>query len=205
MQLAITRVVSEVPGRISRAAIALFARQGYHGTSTRDIARLADVSEVTLFRYFACKEDLFLSALETSFSGVSPRLTSLDRNMEHRPSQAVLPNIVSLLVGINTISPELTKLIAISFLELHGKAEQTCREQLAPLFAAITRHLTASMERGELRNLNPMMIAAAMASTIVALPQVSTLISDSSFSRMSNGESIDEHAQFWLKVLAPLD
>lgn len=45
---------------ILAAASQLFARQGYHGTSTREIARLADVSENTIFRHFDRKEDLFL-------------------------------------------------------------------------------------------------------------------------------------------------
>jgi len=201
--LTLTPVVSEIPGRISRAAIALFARQGYHGTSTREIARLADVSEVTLFRYFACKEDLFQSALDASFSGISARLVSLDRSMDSRGQQAVLPKIMSLLIDINTISPELTKLVAVAFLELHGKAEQTCCDRLADLFGAITRHLAAGIERGELRDLNPVMVAAAMASTVIALPQLSNLVADSTFSHMSNRESIDEHAKFWQKVLVP--
>lgn len=38
----------------------LFARQGYHGTSTRDIARVADLAEVTLFRYFQHKKGYIL-------------------------------------------------------------------------------------------------------------------------------------------------
>ena len=38
--------------KILQAAGKLFARQGYYGTSTREIARLAGVSENTLFRHF---------------------------------------------------------------------------------------------------------------------------------------------------------
>ena len=38
--------------KILNSAAQLFARQGYHGTSTREIARLADVSENTIFRQF---------------------------------------------------------------------------------------------------------------------------------------------------------
>jgi hypothetical protein len=47
------------------------------------------------------------------------------------------------------------------------------------------------------------MVAAAMASTVIALPELSKLIADSSFSRMNNRESIDEYGKFWLQVLAP--
>jgi AcrR family transcriptional regulator len=53
---------SERAGKIVQAAAQLFARQGYHGTSTREIAHLADISENTLFRYFEHKEDLFWTA-----------------------------------------------------------------------------------------------------------------------------------------------
>jgi AcrR family transcriptional regulator len=203
VHLTLTPVVSEIPSRISRAAIVLFARQGYHGTSTREIARLADVSEVTVFRYFECKEDIFLSALQTSFSGIHARLASLDRNSENRLPQAVLPKIMSLLVDTTTISPELGKLVAVALLELHGKAEDLCYAQLAPLFAAITRYLKAGIEKGELRELNPGIVAAAMALTVIAQPELSKLVADSGLSRMSNRESIDEYAKFWLKVLAP--
>ncbi len=46
---------SRQTAKIVHAAAQLFARQGYHGTSTREIARIAEVSENTLFRHFACK------------------------------------------------------------------------------------------------------------------------------------------------------
>jgi len=42
------------------AAAQLFARQGYHATSTREIARLTEVGEDKLFRHFEQKKDLFL-------------------------------------------------------------------------------------------------------------------------------------------------
>jgi AcrR family transcriptional regulator len=196
-------VVSEVPGRIARAAIALFSRQGYHGTSTREIARLADVSEVTVFRYFEHKEDIFLSALSTCFKSFKSRLASFDREAENRTPQTMLPHLMVLLVDTTTISPELFKLVAIAFLELHGRAEDLCLEQLTPLFSAIARYLSGCMERGELRNLNPGIVAAAMALLVVAQPELSKLIAGTGFLRMSGRESIDEYTKFWLKVLVP--
>ena len=64
---------SERTDKILQAAAQLFARQGYHGTSTREIARLADVSENTLFRHFDHKEDLFWSALRSRSTGLKLR------------------------------------------------------------------------------------------------------------------------------------
>jgi AcrR family transcriptional regulator len=199
--LALLPVISPTPSRISRAAVALFSRQGYHGTSTREIARLADVSEVTVFRHFERKEDIFLSALRSSFGAVKPRLHLFDRDSESRTPEAMLPQILSLLVDVATFSPELTKLVAVAFLELHGKAEDVCFEYLTPLFTAISRFLTKNMENGRFRNLNPEIVTMAMALTAIAQPELSRLIGSSAFSQMGGRESIEEYSRFWLKVL----
>lgn len=49
----------ENPGsRISNAALRLFISKGIRGTTTKDIARKAGVSEGTIYNYFESKEDL---------------------------------------------------------------------------------------------------------------------------------------------------
>jgi AcrR family transcriptional regulator len=49
------------------AARDLFSSQGYSGTSTREIAEQAGVSETLMFRYFGSKVGLFREALVTPF------------------------------------------------------------------------------------------------------------------------------------------
>lgn len=202
--MAIQPVTSEVPGRIARAAVALFSRQGYHGTSTREIARLADVSEVTVFRYFDHKEDIFISALHSAFRNIKQRLDLFDRVAETRTPDTMLPQILGLLVDVATFSPELTKLIAVAFLELHGKAEDVCFQHLTPLFTAIAAYLTTNMATGKLRSLNPVIVTAAMTLTVIAQPELSKLIAGSGLSRLNGRESIEEYSRFWLSVLTPL-
>lgn len=45
------------------AAMDLFARQGYRGTTTRQIADHAGVNEAIIFRHFASKEELYWAIL----------------------------------------------------------------------------------------------------------------------------------------------
>ncbi|WP_017599295.1 TetR/AcrR family transcriptional regulator [Nocardiopsis lucentensis] len=45
------------------SGLRLFLEQGYHGTTTEQIAASVGVSQRTLFRYFATKEELLLEAL----------------------------------------------------------------------------------------------------------------------------------------------
>ena len=50
--------------RILQAASDLFTTQGFHGTSTREIAAKAGVSLGNIYNYFGNKEELFVSLLE---------------------------------------------------------------------------------------------------------------------------------------------
>ena len=142
----LTHRTSDVRGRIIQAATALFSRQGFHGTSTREIARLAEVSEVTIFRYFEHKDDIFWSALDACFDSIRTRLESLDRSAKRDNPEIMLPQLISVLVDIATYSPEMIRLMAVALLELRGKAEDLCRENLTPLFATISAYLSKNIE-----------------------------------------------------------
>ncbi len=52
--------------RLIQAALELFISQGVSNTATRQIANLADVNEVTLFRHFGNKYGLLLAVIEES-------------------------------------------------------------------------------------------------------------------------------------------
>jgi AcrR family transcriptional regulator len=53
-----SRAATETRDRLLQAAIEVFSVEGYVGATTREIARIAEVSEVTLFRHFRSKEQL---------------------------------------------------------------------------------------------------------------------------------------------------
>jgi AcrR family transcriptional regulator len=44
---------------IMKVALKLFSEQGYYGTTTKQIAQEAGINELTLFRHFGTKENLF--------------------------------------------------------------------------------------------------------------------------------------------------
>ena len=181
----------------------MFSRQGYYRTATREIARLADISEVTLFRYFELKEDIFVEALNSSYQAVESRLKTFNRGVERRTPEEVLPRIVSLLVDISTFSPELLKLVGVAVIELRGKYQEMCYRLLAPLLTAITTYLKLNIESGKLRNLNPAIVTAAMALSIIAQPELSRFIAGCDLSAMNGREALEEFSSFWIKILIP--
>ena len=194
---------SERTGKIVQAAAQLFARQGYHGTSTREIAHLADISENTLFRYFEHKEDLFWSALEASFNGVRLRKDLLNGLAECEAPEVVLPQILALLVETVTFKPQLLCLMAVALIELRWKAESICQQHLTPVFAAFTRYLARNIEMGRIRNLDTRMITSALAMTAIVHPDLSRLISGGPPPHPDSRDAVRAYTKFWLDILTP--
>jgi len=165
----------ELREKIVQAAAQLFARRGYAGTSTREISRLADVSESTLFRHFGHKEDLFWSALRLRSSDLKLRGEILQGISERDTIEVALPRIVELLRDRISAKPELLRLIAIAFLELHWKAEAYCKECFAPIFSVLNHYLTAEIECNKARKLDPSIVSVAVVTTVIMHPWISKL------------------------------
>lgn len=64
------RTRKDIIDRICDAARTLFAERGYAGTTTKEIAKLADVSETLLFRHFGDKARLFDEVVSAPFNSI---------------------------------------------------------------------------------------------------------------------------------------
>lgn len=75
--MAVTRLDSdERRKRIVQAAVPLFARKGFAGTTTRELAEAAGISEALLFRHFPSKQLLYREILRLGCEG-DPALEKL--------------------------------------------------------------------------------------------------------------------------------
>src|ERR1700757_4873526 len=77
-------------GSIVDAAVPLFARKGFAGTTTREIAEAAGVSEALAFKYFANKTALY-DAIVTQFNDEHP---TFDGIRDLAPSTEALVQII---------------------------------------------------------------------------------------------------------------
>lgn len=64
------------------AAVAVFARHGYEGTSTEDVAKAAGISQPYLFRLFSTKRALFLELVDRCFAKVGSAFTRAAEGLE---------------------------------------------------------------------------------------------------------------------------
>jgi len=189
--------------KILLAAGKLFARQGYHGTTTREIARLADVSENTLFRHFDHKEELFWLTLRSYSGGLKFRRDVLEGIAQCDSPEVVLPKIIEMLADTANYRPELLRLIAVAFVELHAKVNEFCQEQLSPVFSAINHYLEINIRSGKIRNLDSTILTSALIMTVLTHPEIYNLIDGNKPVYPNSLEAHRAYARFWLDLIVP--
>lgn len=189
--------------KILNSAAQLFARQGYHGTSTREIARLADVSENTIFRHFDRKEDLFWTVLRTRCAAVKLRRDVAEGLTEGHAPEVVLPKIIEFLSDILNYSPDLLRLIAVALLEMQWKADIFCDECLSPSFTAINSYMSAHVQSNRIRNLDPTMVTAALTTMVLVHPWLARHTAQEPANYAESRTTERAYAAFWLDVLSP--
>lgn len=58
--------------KVLKAALQLFSKQGYDGTTTAQIAETSGMSQATIFKYFKSKEDLLIFIIEPIIDQILP-------------------------------------------------------------------------------------------------------------------------------------
>jgi AcrR family transcriptional regulator len=137
--------------RILSTAAELFAQFGYNGVSTREIASAAKVNEVTLYRHYPRKRDLYLAVLIAELNRVQLRGELLTRLAEARNGRTALACAFELISTTLLQQPQLVRLLGFSALELSEDIDPLLRRHLGELVEIVARYLEPWIARGELR------------------------------------------------------
>lgn len=187
--------------RIIDAAAQSFSRQGFHGTSTREIARLADVNEATLFRYFETKERLFWSALEASLASVRLRRELKGALQSDREPEVVVPMIVEFLVHTALYKPEVMRLLYFSILELEAGAELIYRTKLGPTFELLRSYVVRCVDRSSIRTMDADIASIGMVTSVLAHQGLYRMLTGNALPFHNADETILAYSKFWLSAL----
>jgi AcrR family transcriptional regulator len=143
--------------KILDAAQGLFFKQGYHGTTLRDIGRDASVSMGGIYHHFDSKEAIYLSLLETAsqgfdFSGLLGLLTD-------SRFPANLAEIGRFLAKAIRANKPFFKLAYVDILEFQGRHMRFTIETLRQTVAQVTQSaLQGRMADGRMRKLHPAIV-----------------------------------------------
>lgn len=137
--------------RILTTAASLFAQFGYNGVSTREIASTAEVNEVTIYRHYPRKRDLYIAVLGAELQRVQLRGELLSRLAAAENGRTALACTFELISTTLQQQPQLLRLLQYSALELSDDLDPLLRRHLGELVEVVARYLEPWVERRELR------------------------------------------------------
>jgi AcrR family transcriptional regulator len=157
-----------VRNRILASATGLFANFGYNGVSIRDIAEHAAVNEVTIYRHYPRKRDLYLAALAAEMQQVKLGGDLLARIADARDAKTVLTYTFELISVTLLTRPELLRLIQYSALEMGPDLNPLVHRHLGQLVEVMVRYLEPWVSRGELRCPNAKVLVLSLVGIILS-------------------------------------
>lgn len=138
---------------ILSAALELFSRRGFSGTTVRQLARKAGVTEAVLYQHFPSKEALFNAILERrmdenrrSFFPVEIAKTKQD--------QVLLETIIGTYLKRYTEDSSFMRILLFSALEGHALAQEYVRGPMQEFFDFFGSYLEERMKDGAMKNMD---------------------------------------------------
>lgn len=160
-------VKGSTEAQILASAATLFARNGYNGVSTRDIAAGAGVNEVTIYRHYPRKRDLYVAVLDSELQQVKLRGDLLGRIAEAGDGRTALERALELIAATLMHKPELLRLMQYSALELGEDIDPMLRKHLGQLVEVVAHYLEPWASKGEFRNANAKSVVLALVAVAV--------------------------------------
>lgn len=102
----------------------LFARKGFRGTTTRDLAAQAEVNEAIIFRHFKTKEELYSAILESkACEGHETRWQALEQLEAGNDDKLFFETLGRTILETHERDSTFMRLLLFSALEGHELAE----------------------------------------------------------------------------------
>jgi TetR/AcrR family fatty acid metabolism transcriptional regulator len=134
--------------RILRAAIAVFARHGYHPSKVSAIATEAGVAYGLVYHYFGSKEGLLETIFRRTWANMLEAVEEVERS--DAPAREQIRAIARIVLGAWENDPELIRVLIREV--ARGPQLQHEIDEIQHAFAALERIVVRGQERGELRS-----------------------------------------------------
>ena len=154
--------------QLIETGLRVFAKHGFRGTTTRQLAEAAGVTEAVIFKHFADKNELYAAILGQKASETDAELWFSElEELDRRGADAdVLRVVYQRIVGRHERDPYFLRLMIYSALEEHPLARRMQDSQGGRLYAFLERFVTSRQRSGRFRAASP----AVLVRMILALP-----------------------------------
>ena len=147
--------------QILRIAVSLFSNHGFRGTTTKEIATAAGVSEAMVFRHFATKEELYPAILDhkacKGSGSFEPELMAAEA-IKRKDDRGVFESLALGALIHHDEDPEFQRLLLYSALEKHKLAQMFFDGFVRKVYDFLGGYISARQREGALLEMDPAIV-----------------------------------------------
>ena len=178
----------------------LFAKKGFRGTTTREIARHLGISEALMFKYFPSKKALYRAIIQKKTDG-SEEMFFPEEAIQAKDDRQVFRSIASYLISKNTEDPVFMRLIQYSALEGHDLSRIFIENHAMERTRLLSGYIRQRIKEGAFRKVPPLLAARAFMGMAIHYVQSQEIYGMKNFLRFSQKRVVDTFVETFLNGL----
>jgi len=153
--------------QILKTAITLFSQRGFSGTTTKEIARAAGVSEAMVFRHFASKDGLYGAILADKACKDGMQQVpweadpTLKKAIAEKDDFGFFYNLGVVALKKHQADVGFMRLLFFSALEEHALAEEFFNDFIVRVYDFIAKYVEQRQADGAFRDITPRVVVRA--------------------------------------------
>src|SRR5207237_3894341 len=146
--------------QILRVAMRLFSQRGFRGTTTKEIALAAGVSEAMVFRHFATKQELYSAILDhkACVHETMDPLQVVAEAVAAKDDRAVFEGLALDALNQHDCDPEFHRLLIHSALEQHELAHMFWEKFVRRVYRSLGNYIRERQREGALIDVEPAIV-----------------------------------------------
>ncbi len=151
--------------QLIEVAIDLFSQRGFAGTTTREIAAAAGVTEAIIFRHFATKQDFYKAILDFKCNSeqVGEMVAQWQRLMDANDDEGLFRLLITKIIRIYREDTRFERLLLFAALEGHELARMHHAQLRLPFGQMFIDYIERRQREGALRHCDPGLVLCALA------------------------------------------
>lgn len=190
--------------QILEVATDLFARNGFDGITTRQIADAAGVTEAIVFRHFATKDDLYWEVLSLKSAP-----DEVKKQLEEKLASDVEPfemftDIARHVLNRNLSDPAKSRLLLFSGLENHRLSQRFFKTYMSEWYELLAGYIRRQIANGRFRDVDPVLAARGFIGMIFHHYLVQEIFGGSRYQSYDVENVVQTMASLWLRGISCL-
>ena len=155
--------------QILLVAMRLFSQRGFRGTTTKEIAQAAGVSEAMVFRHFANKEELYSAILDHKACADNLKCPSdiVPDALAQRDDRAVFKGLALAMMRHHEHDTEFLRLLTHSALEGHVLAGMFWDRNVRGMYDFLSSYIRERQRDGAMRDIDPMIVVRGFLGMVI--------------------------------------